>query len=68
VGRGRTTKEKVQTYPYSIRRLGYGLGDRSSIPGRSNDGIFSSSPRRPDRLWGPSNLLSNEYRALLARG
>jgi len=25
-------------------------------------GIFSSSPLRPDRLWGPSSLLSSGYR------
>jgi hypothetical protein len=25
---------------------------------------FSSSPRRPDRLWGPHRLLSNGYRGL----
>jgi hypothetical protein len=26
------------------------------------------SPRRPDRLWGPHNLLSNEYLGLFPRG
>jgi hypothetical protein len=29
--------------------------------------IFSS-PRRPDRLWGPLNLLYNGYRELFPRG
>jgi hypothetical protein len=40
----------------------YGLNDRGvgvQVPVGSR--IFSS-PRRPDRLWGPPNLLSNGYR------
>jgi hypothetical protein len=40
----------------------YGLDDRGvgvRVPVGSR--IFSS-PRRPDRLWGPPNLLSNGYR------
>jgi hypothetical protein len=40
----------------------YGLEDRGSIPGRGKR--FFSSPQRPDRLWGPSSLLSNGYRGL----
>jgi hypothetical protein len=36
--------------------------DWSSSPGRVKN---FSSPRRPDRVWGPPNLLSNKYRALL---
>jgi hypothetical protein len=43
---------------------GYGLDDRVvevRVPVGSR--IFSS-PRRPDRLWGPPNLLSNGYRGL----
>jgi hypothetical protein len=46
----------------------YGLDDRGvgvRIPVRSR--IFSS-PDRPDRLWGPPNLLSNGYRGLVPRG
>jgi hypothetical protein len=46
---------------------GYGLDDRGvgvRVPVRLR--IFSS-PRRPDRLWGPPNL-PNEYRRLLPRG
>jgi hypothetical protein len=41
---------------------GYGMDDRGvgvRVPVGSR--IFSS-PRRPDRLWGPPNLLSNGYR------
>jgi hypothetical protein len=39
-------------------------GDRGSIPGRGNDGIFFSSPLRPNRLWGPPSFLSNGYQGL----
>jgi len=41
--------------------LCYGLDDRSSIPGR---GLYFFSSQRPDRLWGPLSLLSNDYLGL----
>jgi hypothetical protein len=47
---------------------GYGLDYRvfrARVPVRSR--IFSS-PRRPDRLWGPPSLLSNRYWNLFPRG
>jgi hypothetical protein len=47
---------------------GYGLDDRGDgvrVPVGSR--IFSS-PRRPDRLWGPPNGLSNGYRGFFPRG
>jgi hypothetical protein len=31
-------------------------------------GIFFSSPPRPERLWGPLNLLSNAYQGLFPCG
>jgi hypothetical protein len=44
---------------------GYGLeGVEIRVPVGSR--IFSF-PRHPDRLWGPFNLLSNEYRGLFFR-
>jgi hypothetical protein len=40
----------------------YGLdGGRVGVRVPVRSRIFSS-PRRPDRFWGPPNLLSNEYR------
>jgi hypothetical protein len=39
------------------------VGVRVSIESRT-----FSSPRRPDRLWDPSNLLSNGYQGPFLRG
>jgi hypothetical protein len=47
---------------------GYGLDDTGvGVRVRGGSRIFSS-PNRPDRLSGPPNLLSNEYRGLIPRG
>jgi hypothetical protein len=47
---------------------GYGLDDREvgvRVPVGSR---IITSPCRPDRLWGPSNLLYNGYRELFPGG
>jgi hypothetical protein len=47
-----------------VLSTGYGLDDRGigvRVPIGSR---ILSSPYRPDRLWGPSNLKSNGYRGL----
>jgi hypothetical protein len=41
---------------------GYGLDDRGVGVRFPVESRIFSSPRRPDRLWGPPNLLSNGYR------
>jgi hypothetical protein len=46
-------------------RYSYGLDGLGSIPGSAR---FFSSPQRPDRFWGPPNLLSNENRGSISLG
>jgi hypothetical protein len=41
---------------------GYGLDDRGVGVGVSVGSRIFTSPFRPDRLWGPSSLLSKGYR------
>jgi hypothetical protein len=47
---------------------GYGLDDQKiGVRFAVGSRIFTP-PSRPDRLWGPLNLLSNGYRGLFLRG
>jgi hypothetical protein len=47
---------------------GYGQDDRGVGVRVPVGSIILFSPRRPDRLWGPPNLVSNGYRGLFPRG
>jgi hypothetical protein len=51
-------------YKFSQIATGYGLDDRGSEFESRYGQEFFSSPRCPDRLWGPPNLLSNGYHGL----
>jgi hypothetical protein len=46
--------------------MGYGLGERGSIPGKGKR--FFSTPQRLDRLWVPTSFLPNGHRGLFPRG
>jgi hypothetical protein len=60
------TKYLSQDYTKRTLEVGYELEDRVSILGEGNNGIFFSSPPRPDRNWGPPSLLTNGYQGLFA--
>jgi hypothetical protein len=46
---------------------GYGLDDRGVEVRVAVGSIIFSSPRRPDWLWDPLDLLFNGYRGLFTR-
>jgi hypothetical protein len=47
---------------------GYGLDDRGVGVRVQVEPRILSSPRRPDRLWGPPDFLTNGYRGFLSGG
>jgi hypothetical protein len=50
------------------KATGYGLDDRGVGVRVSVGSRIFSTPRRPDGLWGPPNLLCNGYRRLFPQG
>jgi hypothetical protein len=50
----------------SVERLATGWPARCQFESELGANIFTS-PRRPDRIWGPSSLLSKGYRRIFPR-
>jgi hypothetical protein len=62
---------RVQVVKFLIEvgiATGYGLDDRGVRVRVPVGARIFSSPRRPDRLWGPSSLLSNGHQGQSDRG
>jgi hypothetical protein len=47
---------------------GYGLDDREIAFGIPLGSRISSSPRRPDRLWGIPSLISDDSKGIFSEG
>jgi len=61
-----TETQILDHYKHRTTWLGYELDNGSSIS--DNGRILFSPPPRPDRLWDPPNVLSNELRGLFFLG
>jgi len=59
---GTSSTEQRSRVAQSVQWLGYGLDDRGSVLSKGREFFFS--PPRPDRLWGPPGLPSNEKQVL----
>jgi hypothetical protein len=62
-----STNKTHFTIGYTVpTATGYGLGDQGVGVQFPVEARIFCSPCRPDRLWGPTSILSNGYRGLFS--
>jgi hypothetical protein len=77
LGRRNTAKEFANLFQFCPQSSVVGIATIATSTGLDNRGVgvrvligseILSSPRRPDRFWGPPSLLSDGYREHFLRG